>query len=134
MKKIGELITNCECLSCPSDQKLLELCCAIVDSSNEFERFDFIELLGSLNTKIEQNYHKLVKTLKRIVREGCDDSEDEPAIKEGYTMYRLLYSLERLTGGKSYKSKIGELEGHSGSYFTIPDCLGPRLDANSDIE
>ena len=60
---------------------MLEMCCAIVDGSSEFERYDYVELLGSLNTKIELNYHKLVKTLKKVVREGFDDQEDYPAIK-----------------------------------------------------
>jgi hypothetical protein len=41
VKKIGELITSCE-----------KLCCSIVDGSTEFGRYDYVEIIRSLNVKI----------------------------------------------------------------------------------
>jgi hypothetical protein len=52
VKKIGELITSCDQLSLPSEQRLIELCCCIIDGSVEFDRYDYIELIRSLNVKI----------------------------------------------------------------------------------
>lgn len=49
-------------------------------------------------------------------------------------MYRLLYSLSRLTGGKSAKTRINEIEASSGAYFAAVGCSIPKMDSNNDIE
>jgi hypothetical protein len=52
VKKIGELITSCEKLSDSVEQRIIELCCSIVDGSTEFGRYDYVEIIRSLNVKI----------------------------------------------------------------------------------
>lgn len=67
--------------------------------------------------KIQGSYHETLRKMKKALRDECNENE---AREMAIVQLRLLELLVRMTGGKSYRQKISELEDWMQPNMKIP--------------